>query len=222
MRCPTSGPIVEVLPRACAPGPGAGARLTVEGLIDELRMCARPAVRGYGDEVVVRAALLGLAAVVVRPPGPCELRLELTRRGADPTVFRVGWGIDTGWFRTVPGPGEATPDAIRYRRGETAVDRLLPDPARVAEWCVSLGRGPAGTTNVLPPAVGHTTGSSVAALLHSYMGAITDPYACWTHRRLSSFSLPHSAATAPCLVDDQARESVRPASAVRVAAAVNA
>lgn len=221
MRYLTSAPIVEFLPGSCAPGPGVRARLTGEGLIDELRMCARPAVRGYGDEVVVRAGLLGLTVVVAHPPGPCEVRLKLRRPANDPTLVQVGWRVDTGWFYLVPGPDEATSGNIRYRRGTNQLDRLIPDPARVADWCASLSRSAADTTVTLPPLVGHATRSTTVALLHSYMRAVTDPYACWTHRRLSSFAMPHtgdSAVTARRLVDDQANDSVRPVSTVLVPA----
>jgi hypothetical protein len=129
-------------------------------------MCARPAVRGYGEEVVARADRLGLTAVLLHPPGPCELRLDLTSTAIRTTV---GWRVDTGWFRRVPGAGDATAADIHYRDGVDLLDRLVPRPSRVADWLASSGHAQEDGVRPAVAVVGHTTTSAVLTLLHSCM-----------------------------------------------------
>jgi hypothetical protein len=160
--------------------------LTSARLIDLLAMCARPAVRGYGGEVVARAGASDLTALARHPPGPCEISVVLCSPSAHMSPCRVGWRVDTGWFVRLGGRAGRTVGGVRYRAAEDPVDALLPTPARVAAWLLALTRGePGGRELAPPPVVEEATISAVAARLHSYVPAAADGYACWTHARLA-------------------------------------
>jgi hypothetical protein len=160
--------------------------LTTSRLIDELAMCARPAVRGYGEDVVARMRPNG-GAVVAHPPAPCEIRVILA--GVD-SVVGVGWRIETGWFAAVRSTvGERSVD-IRYRPGSDLIDRILPRVSRVAHWLGELSANGSASTPSRPPVrMDAAVASDIVARLHRCFPAPSDSYACWTHGRLVSGTL---------------------------------
>lgn len=188
----------HLAPAASCRVPGAPSRRSrrgrtatewsTQGLLDRLALCARPAVRGYGDEVVRRARMLGLTVLKGPSPEPGRIALVLPQ---PPVGWSIGWRMDSGWFaRPVTTSAPAGP--VLYRAGVDAPDRLLPVPAQVAAWLLGLATGaplPAETADAAP-AVDGTQAELLLARLHTYFPAPADFYRCWTHRPLVPLCTP--------------------------------
>jgi hypothetical protein len=117
-------------------------------LVDRLGLSAGPAVWAYRDAVLAATDQvleadhgLGLVQIGLRLPRKPELL--------------IGWRIDHGWYLLRhPHPNE--PPALGptlYRGAIEVLDRLLPEPERVAAWLSPIAAGgyPTGTITAGQP-----------------------------------------------------------------------
>lgn len=168
---------------------GTATEWSTQGLLDRLALCARPAVRGYSDEVVRRARMLGLTVLKDASPGPGRIALVLPQPARG---WSIGWRMDSGWFATPIDTSASPVERVIYRADVNPPDRLLPVPAQVAAWLLGLA-----TRAPLPPeiadaapAVDGTQAELLLARLHTYFPAPADFYRCWTHRPLAPLRTP--------------------------------